>query len=84
MVRACRNFSSAIGAEKDNPIFAAQVLTYLKLTNLKLGLVINFGKTRIIDGYQRVANGLEGNSASSAPLRLCVENPTTSGSDDHP
>ena len=44
--------------EKDNPIFAAQVLTYLKLTNLKLGVVINFGKTKIVDGFERVANGM--------------------------
>ena len=44
--------------EKNNPIFAAQVLTYLKLTNLKLGIVINFGQERIKDGWTRVANGL--------------------------
>ena len=28
-----------------NPIFEAQMLTYLRLTGLKLGLVINFGET---------------------------------------
>ena len=44
--------------EKNNPIFAAQVLTYLKLTNLKLGIVINFGQERIKDGWQRVVNNL--------------------------
>ncbi len=44
--------------EKDNPLFAAQVLTYLKLTNLKLGVVVNFGKSRIVDGFERVANGM--------------------------
>lgn len=44
--------------ENDNPVFFAQVLTYLKLTNLKLGVVINFGKPRIVDGYTRVANGM--------------------------
>ena len=27
-----------------NPIFEAQMLTYLRLTKLKLGLVINFGE----------------------------------------
>ncbi len=32
--------------EKNNPIFAVQVLTYLRLTNLKLGLVINFGNQK--------------------------------------
>ena len=44
--------------EKNNPIFAVQVLTYLRLTKLKLGIVINFGQERIRDGYVRVANGL--------------------------
>lgn len=44
--------------EKDNPIFASQVLTYLKLTNLRPGIVINFGQARIKDGWTRVANHL--------------------------
>ena len=44
--------------EKNNPIFSAQVLTYLKLTNLRLGIVINFGQKRIKDGWTRVANDL--------------------------
>ena len=41
-----------------NKIFEAQTLTYLRLTNLKLGLVINFGEKRVIDGFHRVVNGL--------------------------
>ncbi len=44
--------------EKNNPIFASQVLTYLRLTGLKLGLVINFGQKTIKEGWQRVANNL--------------------------
>ena len=39
-------------------VHKAQVLTYLRLTNLKLGLVINFGKGRLIDGWNRVVNDL--------------------------
>jgi GxxExxY protein len=39
-------------------IHKAQVLTYLRLTNLKLGLVINFGQRRLIDGWNRVVNNL--------------------------
>jgi len=41
-----------------NPIFQAQMLTYLRLTGLKLGLVINFGERRVVDGIHRVVNGL--------------------------
>jgi GxxExxY protein len=39
-------------------VHRAQVLTYLRLTGLKLGLVINFGQNRLIDGWSRVVNGL--------------------------
>ena len=41
-----------------NSIFEAQVLTYLRLTGLKLGVVINFGDRFVKDGYHRVVNGL--------------------------
>lgn len=41
-----------------NKIFEAQMLTYLRLTKLKLGLVINFGERYVKDGIHRVVNGL--------------------------
>lgn len=41
-----------------NPIFNVQVLTYLRLKRLKLGIVINFGAATIKEGYHRVVNGL--------------------------
>jgi len=41
-----------------NPIFEAQMLTYLRLTKLKLGLVINFGEQYVKNGIHRVVNGL--------------------------
>ena len=41
-----------------NPIFEAQMLTYLRLTKLKLGLVINFGGQYVKNGIHRVVNGL--------------------------
>ncbi|MEP7147704.1 MAG: GxxExxY protein [Acidobacteriota bacterium] len=34
----------------------AQLLSYLKVTGLKRGLIINFGEKRLIDGVRRVAN----------------------------
>ena len=42
--------------EKDNPIYAVQTLTYLRLLGLHLGLLINFGKETLIAGYKRVVN----------------------------
>jgi len=41
-----------------HPIFEAQMLTYLRLTGLKLGLVINFGERLVKDGIHRVVNRL--------------------------
>jgi GxxExxY protein len=41
---------------KDNPYFQAQVATYLRLTGLKLGLLIDFGKTLLKDGISRIIN----------------------------
>jgi GxxExxY protein len=44
--------------EKLLPVHAKQVLTYLKLMNLKLGLLINFNEAMLKDGIKRIANGL--------------------------
>ncbi len=45
-------------ATEDNLVFEAQTLTYLRLLDLKLGLVINFGRRLVKDGIHRVVNGL--------------------------
>lgn len=43
--------------ERLAPIHARQVLTYLRLLELRHGLLLNFGAYRMIDGVQRVVNG---------------------------
>ena len=40
-------------------IFEAQLLTYLRQTDKRLGLVINFGERLVKDGIHRVVNRLE-------------------------
>ena len=40
------------------PVHKKQLLTYLRLTNLKLGLLINFNVELIKHGITRVVNGL--------------------------
>lgn len=35
-------------------VHTAQVLTYLKLSNTKLGLLINFNVTKLVDGIKRL------------------------------
>lgn len=40
------------------PVHFAQVLTYLKLSGCKLGLLINFNTPKLKDGIHRVVNNL--------------------------
>ena len=40
------------------PVHKKQLLTYLKLTGLKLGLLINFNVATIKDGIVRIVNNL--------------------------
>jgi len=41
-----------------NKIFEVQTLTYLRISSLKLGMVINFGEALVKNGIHRVVNGL--------------------------
>jgi GxxExxY protein len=43
--------------EKLEPIHAAQLLTYLRLSNLWLGLLINFNVPVLTKGIKRLVNG---------------------------
>jgi len=42
-----------------NDVHIAQVLTYLKLSQCKLGLLINFNVKRLKEGVKRLVNNLE-------------------------
>ncbi len=42
--------------EKMNEVFAAQLISYLKLTGKRLGFLINFNVPLIKDGIQRIVN----------------------------
>ena len=44
--------------ERLQPVHAKQLLTYLRLTDRRLGLLINFGENLLKDGLKRVVNGL--------------------------
>ncbi|MCW5552662.1 MAG: GxxExxY protein [Verrucomicrobiae bacterium] len=44
--------------ESLTPIFTAQMLTYLKLSGCKLGLIINFNVEHLRDDIKRVVRGL--------------------------
>jgi GxxExxY protein len=40
--------------EKMNPLYEAQLLTYLKMTGCRLGFLINFNVTHLKDGIKRI------------------------------
>jgi GxxExxY protein len=44
--------------ERLAPVHPKQLLTYLRLANKRLGLLINFNEALIKDGIKRIVNGL--------------------------
>jgi len=44
--------------EQQQAVHKAQVLTYLRLTKLKLGLLFNFGQKLLRNGIERIVNDL--------------------------
>ena len=43
------------------PIHEAQILTYLKLRDIRLGLIINFNVRLLVEGRRRFVNNYQGN-----------------------
>ena len=54
--------------EKLNPVHSKQLLTYMRLMNLPVGFLMNFGAATLKEGLRRVVNSLP----SSASPRLRV------------
>jgi iron complex transport system substrate-binding protein len=54
--------------EKLNPVHSKQLLTYMRLMNLPVGFLMNFGAATLREGLHRVVNSLP----SSASPRLRV------------
>jgi GxxExxY protein len=54
--------------ERLNPVHGKQLLTYLRLTNQPIGLLLNFGGETLKEGLRRIVN----NYRPSAPSRLRV------------
>ncbi|HEX7979911.1 MAG TPA: GxxExxY protein [Gemmatimonadaceae bacterium] len=50
------------------PVHARQLLTYLRLTDLRVGLLLNFGEGRMKDGIRRIVN--DHIPSASSPLRV--------------
>jgi len=43
--------------EKILPIHHAQIITYLKLANKRIGFLINFNEVKLINGFKRIIQG---------------------------
>jgi PD-(D/E)XK nuclease superfamily protein len=41
--------------ERFNPVFVAQMLTYLRVTGLRVGLILNFNREVMKDGIRRIS-----------------------------
>jgi GxxExxY protein len=51
------------------PVHKKQLLTYLRLADKRLGLLINFNVTLIKDGITRIVNGLQEDDHAKSPSR---------------
>ena len=51
------------------PVHKKQLLTYLRLADKRLGLLLNFGEEVLKDGLHRVVNGLQEGSHAEAQRR---------------
>jgi GxxExxY protein len=60
--------------ERLRPMHSKQLLTYLRVTHLNVGLLVNFGAATMKDGLRRIVNRLP---ASASP-RLRVNQPSVS------
>ena len=58
------------------PVHKKQLLTYLRLTDKRLGLLINFNVALIKDGITRVVNGLKEESLAKPPSRQDRQGPS--------
>ena len=56
--------------ERVKPVHKKQTLTYLKLSNLQVGLLINFGAPLLKEGIHRIVNDFPETPSASPRLRV--------------
>ncbi len=55
------------------PVYGKQVLTYLRLMNLEVGLLLNFGQATMKEGIRRIVNSHPSSHSASPRLRVKSE-----------
>jgi iron complex transport system substrate-binding protein len=58
------------------PVHPAQLLTYLRLMKLPVGLLIDFGAPTLKEGAHRIVNGLAPSAPPRDPTSYCAANRT--------
>jgi GxxExxY protein len=71
----CRVVLGIKSVEHTLPIHRKQLLTYLRLMRLPVGLLINFGKPTMREGLQRIVNQLEFSASPSLRVNHLVRQP---------
>jgi iron complex transport system substrate-binding protein len=61
--------------ERLAPVHPKQVLTYLRLLDLPVGLLINFGEVTLKDGLHRIVNNYSPSPSASPRLRVNQADP---------
>ncbi len=56
--------------EKMSPVFAKQLKTYLAITKLHVGVVVNFGMATLKEGFLRFVNNYSDHNLCASPLLL--------------
>ena len=56
-----------------HPLYEAQLLTYLRLSGLSLGLLLNFNAVRMTDGIRRLASSANGTGMARSALTVSHE-----------
>ncbi len=62
--------------EKLAPVHSKQLLTYLRLMNLSVGLLINFGNALLKEGLHRIVNALEPSTSQSLGVNQSAPDPS--------
>jgi GxxExxY protein len=67
---------------RHDPVFERQVLTYLRLMGLPVGLVLNFGCQTLLAGAKRVVNNAPAHAGSRVHLNTLQEPKNSTGRTD--
>jgi iron complex transport system substrate-binding protein len=70
--------------EKLSPVHSKQLLTYLRLMDLPVGLLINFGAATLKEGLHRVVNNLPSSASRQLRVNQKLRHLTRSNTDINP